>query len=50
MACNLYTLFKFIYGELNVFHSRKHFTEEQAERWWAENGAKTCERHNIRSE
>ncbi|EXB43469.1 putative E3 ubiquitin-protein ligase HERC1 [Morus notabilis] len=33
-----------------VRFSRKHFTEEQAERWWAENGAKTCERHNVRSE
>ncbi|KAB1994180.1 hypothetical protein ES319_D13G081900v1 [Gossypium barbadense] len=30
-----------------VRFSRKHFTEEQAEKWWAENGAKVCERHNI---
>lgn len=27
-----------------VRFSRKHFTEEQAERWWAENGAKIYER------
>ncbi|XVE53255.1 hypothetical protein DITRI_Ditri02bG0189500 [Diplodiscus trichospermus] len=32
-----------------VRFSRKHFTEEQAEKWWAENGAKVCERHNILS-
>jgi len=30
-----------------VRFSRKHFTEEQAEKWWAENGTKVCERHNI---
>ncbi|XP_022725931.1 PH, RCC1 and FYVE domains-containing protein 1-like [Durio zibethinus] len=30
-----------------VRFSRKYFTEEQAEKWWAENGAKVCERHNI---
>nr|XP_048317951.1 PH, RCC1 and FYVE domains-containing protein 1-like [Ziziphus jujuba var. spinosa] len=30
-----------------VRFSRRHFTEEQAEKWWAENGAKVCERHNI---
>ncbi|KAJ4844795.1 hypothetical protein Tsubulata_034168 [Turnera subulata] len=27
--------------------SRKHFTEEKAEKWWAENGAAICERHSI---
>lgn len=27
--------------------SRKQFTEEQAEKWWGENGGKVCERHNI---
>ncbi|GLT27678.1 hypothetical protein SLA2020_026590 [Shorea laevis] len=32
-----------------VRFSRKHFTEEQAEKWWAENGPKVCERHNILS-
>ncbi|MFQ6629235.1 hypothetical protein Gotur_007600, partial [Gossypium turneri] len=31
------------------FCSRKHFTEEQAENWWAEHGDKVCERHNIRN-
>ncbi|CAN6550553.1 unnamed protein product [Malus baccata var. baccata] len=31
-----------------VRFSRRHFTEEAAERWWAENGAKLCERHNIK--
>ncbi|XP_010551527.1 PREDICTED: uncharacterized protein LOC104822111 isoform X2 [Tarenaya hassleriana] len=30
-----------------VRFSRKQFTEEQAEKWWGENGAKVCERHNI---
>ncbi|XVF43100.1 hypothetical protein PTKIN_Ptkin02bG0013100 [Pterospermum kingtungense] len=30
-----------------VRFSRKHFTEEQAEKWWAENEAKVCERYNI---
>ncbi|OMO93152.1 Zinc finger, FYVE-type [Corchorus capsularis] len=30
-----------------VRFSRKHFTEEQAEKWWAENGVKVCERQNI---
>ncbi|EOY01971.1 hypothetical protein QUC31_013503 [Theobroma cacao] len=30
-----------------VRFSRKHFTEDQAEKWWAENGPKVCERHNI---
>ncbi|PPD77304.1 hypothetical protein GOBAR_DD25767 [Gossypium barbadense] len=32
-----------------VRFSRKHFTEEQAENWWAEHGDKVCERHNIRN-
>ncbi|KAF5739251.1 hypothetical protein HS088_TW12G00453 [Tripterygium wilfordii] len=32
-----------------VRFSRKHFTEQQAEKWWADNGAKVCERHDIRS-
>ncbi|XP_050375188.1 PH, RCC1 and FYVE domains-containing protein 1 [Argentina anserina] len=30
-----------------VRFSRRHFTEETAERWWADNGAKLCEVHNI---
>ncbi|XP_061358589.1 PH, RCC1 and FYVE domains-containing protein 1 [Gastrolobium bilobum] len=30
-----------------VRFSRRHFTEEQAEKWWAENGIKVLERHNI---
>ncbi|KAK7362262.1 hypothetical protein VNO77_04372 [Canavalia gladiata] len=30
-----------------VRFSRRHFTEEQAEKWWAENGTKVLERHNI---
>lgn len=30
-----------------VRFSRKHFTEEQAEKWWADYGAKVCERHNV---
>ncbi|KAL6187678.1 hypothetical protein ACLB2K_039074 [Fragaria x ananassa] len=30
-----------------VRFSRRHFTEEAAERWWADNGAKLCERHGI---
>ncbi|OWM75950.1 hypothetical protein CDL15_Pgr009595 [Punica granatum] len=29
--------------------SRKHFNEEQAEKWWAANGNKVFERHKIRS-
>ncbi|XP_030483993.2 PH, RCC1 and FYVE domains-containing protein 1 isoform X2 [Cannabis sativa] len=32
-----------------VRFSRKHFTEEQAENWWTENGARVCERNNVRS-
>lgn len=32
-----------------VRFSRKRFTEEQAEKWWAEHGAKVCERHKIQS-
>ncbi|XP_057415182.1 PH, RCC1 and FYVE domains-containing protein 1 isoform X3 [Lotus japonicus] len=30
-----------------VRFSRRHYTEEQAEKWWAENGTKVLERHNI---
>ncbi|ESQ28266.1 hypothetical protein EUTSA_v10018063mg [Eutrema salsugineum] len=30
-----------------VRFSRKQFSEEQAEKWWSENGTKVCERHNI---
>ncbi|XP_057750594.1 PH, RCC1 and FYVE domains-containing protein 1-like isoform X1 [Arachis stenosperma] len=30
-----------------VRFSRRHFTEEEAEKWWAENGVKILERHNI---
>ncbi|RXH69904.1 hypothetical protein DVH24_007160 [Malus domestica] len=33
---------------VRVRFSRRHFTEEAAERWWAENGAKLCEQHNIK--
>ncbi|KAK3004366.1 hypothetical protein RJ639_019175, partial [Escallonia herrerae] len=32
-----------------VRFSRKRFTEQQAEKWWAENGPKVCERHKIRT-
>ncbi|KAK8470818.1 hypothetical protein PHAVU_003G066900 [Phaseolus vulgaris] len=32
---------------MRVRFSRKHFTEEEAEKWWAENGTKILERHNI---
>lgn len=32
-----------------VRFSRKHFTEGQAEKWWAENGAKVCERLRAQS-
>ncbi|KAI3452828.1 hypothetical protein Pfo_009491 [Paulownia fortunei] len=32
-----------------VRFSRKRFTEEQAEKWWAENETRVCERHNIRT-
>ncbi|PSS28730.1 Ultraviolet-B receptor like [Actinidia chinensis var. chinensis] len=32
-----------------VRFSRKRFTEEQAEKWWAENGVRVCERHNIQT-
>lgn len=38
------------FTELNLlFYSRKHFSEEQASKWWAENGTKVCERLNARS-
>ncbi|GER49526.1 regulator of chromosome condensation family protein [Striga asiatica] len=30
-----------------VRFSRKRFKEEEAERWWAENGTRVCEQHNI---
>ncbi|CAI8606788.1 unnamed protein product [Vicia faba] len=30
-----------------VRFSRRHFTEEEAEKWWAENGPKVLERHNV---
>ena len=30
-----------------VRFSRRHFTEEEAEKWWAENGTKVLERHNV---
>ncbi|XP_074332141.1 PH, RCC1 and FYVE domains-containing protein 1-like [Apium graveolens] len=30
-----------------VRFSRKRFTEQQAEKWWAENGTRVCEEHNI---
>lgn len=33
-----------------VRFSRKRFTEEEAEKWWAEHGASVCERHNIQTE
>ncbi|KAL3654223.1 hypothetical protein CASFOL_003904 [Castilleja foliolosa] len=32
-----------------VRFSRKRFSEDQAEKWWAENGTRVCERHNIRT-
>ncbi|KAG6654320.1 hypothetical protein CIPAW_05G137000 [Carya illinoinensis] len=32
-----------------VRFSRKHFTEEQAAKWWSEKGAKVCEELNARS-
>ncbi|XP_011075486.1 uncharacterized protein LOC105159953 isoform X1 [Sesamum indicum] len=32
-----------------VRFSRKHFTEDQAEKWWAENGTRVCERYNIKT-
>lgn len=32
-----------------VRFSRKYFSEQQAEKWWAENGRKVLERHNIRA-
>ncbi|KAL7163909.1 hypothetical protein ACSBR2_039929 [Camellia fascicularis] len=32
-----------------VRFSRKRFTEEQAEKWWAENGSRVCERQNIQT-
>ncbi|KAA8529441.1 hypothetical protein F0562_033760 [Nyssa sinensis] len=32
-----------------VRFSRKHFNEKQAEKWWAQNGNKVCEQHNIRT-
>ncbi|KAK6159979.1 hypothetical protein DH2020_003360 [Rehmannia glutinosa] len=32
-----------------VRFSRKRFTEDQAEKWWAENGTRVCERHNVRT-
>lgn len=30
-----------------VRFSRKHFTEQEAEKWWAENGTKVLERHSV---
>ncbi|KAL0385758.1 UNVERIFIED_CONTAM: hypothetical protein Sradi_2970100 [Sesamum radiatum] len=30
-------------------YSRKHFTEDQAEKWWAANGTRLCERYNIKT-
>lgn len=30
-----------------VRFSRRHFTEQEAEKWWAENGTKVLERHNV---
>ncbi|KAL5539194.1 hypothetical protein UlMin_045231 [Ulmus minor] len=32
-----------------VRFSRRHFTEQAAQKWWAEHGPKVCERHNVRS-
>ncbi|KAE8651753.1 PH, RCC1 and FYVE domains-containing protein 1-like isoform X1 [Cucumis sativus] len=32
-----------------VRFSRRHFTEAQAEKWWADFGAKVCERHKVKS-
>ena len=39
----------FVKAFLFIFYSRKHFTEHAAEKWWAENGAKLCERHHIQN-
>ncbi|XP_010683221.2 PH, RCC1 and FYVE domains-containing protein 1 [Beta vulgaris subsp. vulgaris] len=33
-----------------VRFSRKRFSEGQAEKWWAENSSRVCERHNIRNQ
>ncbi|XP_057542025.1 PH, RCC1 and FYVE domains-containing protein 1-like isoform X2 [Amaranthus tricolor] len=33
-----------------VRFSRKRFSETQAEKWWAENSSRVCERHNIRNQ
>ncbi|KAG6429699.1 hypothetical protein SASPL_107751 [Salvia splendens] len=32
-----------------VRFSRKQYTEEQAEKWWAENETRLCKQHNIRT-
>ncbi|CAA2941255.1 contains RCC1 domain [Olea europaea subsp. europaea] len=32
-----------------VRFSRRRFTEDQAEKWWAENGTRVCEKHNIQT-
>ncbi|KAL0421124.1 UNVERIFIED_CONTAM: PH, RCC1 and FYVE domains-containing protein 1 [Sesamum latifolium] len=32
-----------------VRFSRKHFTEDQAEKWWADNGTRVCERYDIKT-
>ncbi|CAI9785230.1 unnamed protein product [Fraxinus pennsylvanica] len=34
---------------IRVRFSRKLFTEDQAEKWWAENGTRVCEKHNIQT-
>ncbi|GFP86184.1 ultraviolet-b receptor uvr8 [Phtheirospermum japonicum] len=36
-------------NELRRVRFRKRFTEDQAEKWWAENGTRVCERHNVRT-
>ncbi|KAK9675850.1 hypothetical protein RND81_11G035900 [Saponaria officinalis] len=33
-----------------VRFSRKRYSEGQAEKWWQENSARVCERHNIRNQ
>ncbi|XP_031251112.1 PH, RCC1 and FYVE domains-containing protein 1-like isoform X1 [Pistacia vera] len=32
-----------------VRFSRKHFTEQEAEKWWVENSAKVCERYRVQN-
>ncbi|XP_057777163.1 PH, RCC1 and FYVE domains-containing protein 1 isoform X2 [Salvia miltiorrhiza] len=36
-------------NELRRVRFRRQYTEEQAEKWWSENGTRVCEQHNIRT-